>query len=52
MDQKIFVRELEGAFYICGKNGVLLKWYNNCEIGITLQYRPLNARKDKSQKCT
>ena len=37
----------------CGKNGVLLKWYNNCE-GVGLVYHNIDpyARKDKSQKCT
>ena len=34
----------------CGKNGVLLKWYNTCE-GIGLVYHNIDpyARKDKSQ---
>ena len=53
MDQKGFVRELEGASSHVEKNGVLLKWYNTCE-GIGLVYHNIDpyARKDKSQKCT
>ena len=53
MDQKGFVRELEGAYQAMWKNGVLLKWYNTCE-GIGLVYHNIDpyARKDKSQKCT
>ena len=53
MDQKGFVREIEGAYQAMWKNGVLLKWYNNCEaIGLVTRDIDPYARKDKSQKCT
>ena len=37
MDQKGFVRELEGAYQAMWKNGALHNWYNTCE-GLGLVY--------------